>query len=108
MLKIILPAAAAIAFAGAIHAEPPSHAKGESLPPGLEKQNKVPPGQAKKLWKRGEALPVRYRDGRISNWERYGLEEAPDGYRWVRVEDEAYLIDVTSGIIAEAITSAFD
>ncbi|MEM5515889.1 RcnB family protein [Henriciella sp. AS95] len=108
MLKVILPAAAALAFVGAIHADPPGHAKGDNLPPGLAKQNKVPPGHAKKMWKRGEALPLRYRDGRISDWERYDLRRAPDGYRWVRVDNEAYLIDVTSGIITEAVISAFN
>ncbi|MGB3627296.1 MAG: RcnB family protein [Henriciella sp.] len=108
MLKIILTAVAAIALSGMIHADPPSPARGETLPPGLGKHSKVPPGQTKKIWHRGEMLPVRYRDARIADWERYDLRRAPEGLRWVRVEDEAYLISISSGIIADAIGGVFD
>lgn len=109
MLKTILPAATALLLAGAVHAEPPAHARGEALPPGLAKQGKVPPGHAKKLWHRGEVLPRDYRDYYIEDWRRYdGLYDAPSGHRWVRVDDEAYLIDVTSGLIAEVLVDALN
>lgn len=108
MFKLSLPFAAALAFTGAAFADPPSHAKGESLPPGLQKQGKVPPGQAKKIWNSGEFLPVQYRDYRVEDWDRYDLDRPRDGYRWVRVENEAYLVNMTSGLIAEAIVNAFN
>ena len=31
------------------------------------------------------------------------LRAAPDGYRWVRVDRDAYLVEVASGLIAEAL-----
>ena len=107
-MKIILPAISALLLAGVAHAEPPSHAKGESLPPGLQKQGKVPPGHAKKIWNSGEFLPMQYRDYRVEDWRRYDLDEPRDGYRWVRVDNEAYLVNATSGLIAEAIIDAFN
>ncbi|GGB73674.1 MULTISPECIES: RcnB family protein [Henriciella] len=107
MFKVGLSAAAAIVLGGAIHADPTAQARGDRLSPAHEKQSTIPPGQAKKTWHRGEALPVRYRNARISDLKRHDLRQPPEGYRWVRVEDEAYLIHVTSGIIAEAVSSAF-
>ena len=109
MLKIILPATTALLFAGAVHADPPAHAHGEALPPGVAKQGKVPPGHAKKLWNRGEILPRDYRDHYIDDWRRYdSLYDAPDGKRWVRVDNEAYLIDITSGLVAEVLVDALN
>ena len=108
MKTLFVPLSAALAFTGAAFADPPGHAKGESLPPGLQKQGKVPPGQAKKLWNRGETLPSEYWGYRINDWDKYGFERPRDGYRWVRVDNEAYLVDITSGLIAEAIVGAFN
>ena len=109
MFRIIIPAATAFLVAGAVQADPPPQARGEALPPGLAKQGKVPPGHAKKLWHRGEVLPRDYRDHYIEDWRRYdGLYRAPAGHRWVRVDNEAYLIDVTSGLVAEVLVDALN
>jgi Ni/Co efflux regulator RcnB len=88
---------------GMAFADPPHHAHGSDLPPGLAKQDKVPPGHAKKMWKEGEHLPQEYRDVRFDDWERYDLRPAPAGYRWVRVDGDAYLTQTTTGLITETI-----
>ena len=58
---------------------------------------------AKKIWGKGQHLPPEYRDVYFQDWERYDLGPAPAGYRWVRVERDAYLVEVTSGLIAQAM-----
>ena len=101
--KIIIPVLAAALGAGSVAFADPPHHRGHDLPPGLAKQGKVPPGHAKKLWGKGQHLPPEYRGGRISDWDRYDLRPAPDGYRWVRVERDAYLVEIDSGLIAQAM-----
>ena len=34
---------------------------------------------------------------------RYDLREAPPGYRWVIVDEDAYLTQVATGLVAEAV-----
>lgn len=102
--KIVIPVLAAALGAGsAAFADPPSFARGDSLPPGLAKQGKVPPGHAKKIWGKGQHLPPEYRRVQLSDWDRYDLAPAPAGYSWVRVERDAYLVEVASGLIAQAM-----
>lgn len=84
-------------------ADPPGHARGHTLPPGLAMQGKVPPGHAKKVWGKGQHLPREYREVYFDGWHRYELRQAPPGYRWVRVDRDAYLVEVASGLIAEAL-----
>ena len=73
------------------------------------KQGKIPPGHAKKMWKQGEYLPVDYRTGHeFEDWRRYDLEPAPPGYRWVVVDEDAYLMQVTTGLVANAIIDLLD
>ncbi|WP_112061649.1 RcnB family protein [Hyphomonas pacifica] len=100
---ITLMLAGAVGTGLVAFADPPRHAKGETLPPGLAKQGKVPPGHAKKMWKRGEYLPADYRDDYFEDWRRYDLREAPPGYRWVIVDEDAYLTQVATGLVAEAV-----
>ena len=100
--------AAAMGLGLTAFADPPRHATGDALPPGLAKQGKVPPGHAKKIWGKGEYLPVDYRDHYFEDWRRYDLREAPPGYRWVIVDQDAYLTEVASGLIADAIIDLID
>ncbi len=86
------------------YADPPGSRGGHQSPPGLAKQGKIPPGHAKKIWGKGQYLPTEYRTVYLDDWDRYDLREAPRGYRWVLVEDQdAYLVDLTSGLISEVI-----
>ena len=68
----------------------------------------VPPGQAKKLWRRGEHLPPAYRATRfvIVDPHAYHLTPPRRGFRWVLVDGDAYLIGVTTGVILEHVTGA--
>lgn len=95
--------AAALGAGGLAFADPPGHARGYELPPGLAKQGKIPPGHAKKIWGKGQYLPREYREVFFDDWRRYELRPAPAGYRWVRVDRDAYLVEVASGLIAEAL-----
>ena len=101
--KTVIPILAAALGAGTFAFADPPHHRGHDLPPGLAKQGKVPPGHAKKLWGKGQHLPPEYRDVYFEDWVRYDLEPAPAGYRWVRVDSDAYLVEVTSGLIAQAM-----
>ena len=61
------------------------------------------------MWKQGEYLPVDYRTGHeFEDWRRYDLEPAPPGYRWVVVDEDAYLMQVTTGLVANAIIDLLD
>jgi Ni/Co efflux regulator RcnB len=61
------------------------------------------------MWKKGEYLPVDYRTGHsFEDWRRYDLEPAPPGYRWVVVDRDAYLMEVTTGLVANAIIDLLD
>jgi Ni/Co efflux regulator RcnB len=91
------------------YADPPHNAHGQDLPPGLEKQHKVPPGLAKKMWNRGDYLPSEYRhDHDFDDWHRYDLKPAPPGYRWVIVDGDAYLMQTTTGLVAQAVIDLLD
>jgi len=104
MIKpFILIVAGALCLSPIAFADPPPHARGEALPPGLAKQGKVPPGHAKKLWGKGQYLPREYREARLEDWHTYDLRPAPTGHRWVHVDRDAYLVETASGLIAEAL-----
>jgi hypothetical protein len=97
-----------VLLAGAVMAAGPAWAKGPpgGVPPGLAKKpGQMPPGQAKKIYQKGERLPLTYMRSRyyVSEPVRYHLEPAPPGYRWVLVEDNAYLANTQTGLIASVI-----
>jgi hypothetical protein len=100
-----------MAIAAALLASPVAAlAKGPpgGVPPGLaSKPGQMPPGQYKKLYQRGERLPLSYLSSQyyISQPSRYNLPAAPYGYRWVLVEDHAYLANTQTGLIANVIAS---
>ena len=108
-IRLVTASLAAIIGAGLMaYADPPQSRPGD-LPPGLAKQGKIPPGHAKKMWKKGEYLPADYRTGHyFEDWRRYDLEPAPPGYRWVVVDQDAYLMEVTTGLVANAIIDLLD
>lgn len=74
-------------------------------PPGLAKKpHGMPPGQAKKVYGVGERMPadyVRERRRQLDEPERYGLRYPPEGYRWVVVDHDAYLVRSRTGIVAD-------
>ena len=87
---------------------PPGHGNPHGTPPGLAKKPYgMPPGQAKK-WGVGERLPAYYvTEERYIIYEpaRYHLRPPPYGYRWVRVDDDYYLAQTRTGLIAEVVAA---
>ena len=79
-------------------------------PPGLAKKpGGLPPGQYKKLYARGQYIPQTYYTQSqyvIAQPQQYRLASAPPGYRWVMVEDNAYLVQNTNGLIANVVANA--
>ena len=63
---------------------------------------RVPPGHVKQ-WRRGERLPQDYWRYRIYEPYDYGLRSAPRGYAWVHMDDDALLISLATGLIADVI-----
>jgi Ni/Co efflux regulator RcnB len=56
----------------------------------------------------GSRLPQGYwGDGYYVNYQTYGLPPPQDGYRWNRVGNDVYMVDVRNGLIAEAVYSIF-
>ena len=121
-------AAASVAFAPAAFADPGNgHGNGKAkghdkafvggppgfdhaTPPGLAKKPYgMPPGQAKKAWRKGQYLPRSYYiETRYVVVEplRYHLSAPPPGYRWVRVDGDAYLVRTSNGLVADVVANA--
>lgn len=76
-------------------------------PPGLAKKNNgcLPPGQAKKIWGRGEAIPAGYSiyDLPAPLYDR--LSPPPYGYRYVVVDGDVLLIETATRLIVDLILS---
>lgn len=69
----------------------------------------APPGQVKKMWKKGERLPSAYYTSTryiVVEPARYRLAPPPVGYRWVLVEGDAYLVRRDNGLVAELVADA--
>ena len=81
-----------------------------SGPPGLtDKPHGLPPGQAKKLWRRGERIPAVYiaPEYFIEHPRDYRLAVPPSGHRWIVVDGNAYLVEVATGLVAEMVVVGF-
>lgn len=78
-------------------------------PPGLAKKPYgMPPGQAKKLhrYSTGQHLSRTYYVNRsyyVTDYHRYDLAPPPPGYQWVRVDNDVYLTQTRTGLIAQVI-----
>lgn len=81
---------------------------GAWTPPGLAKKpGGMPPGQYKKMYRQGQRLPSSYIDQRyyVANPEANRLRAPPTGYRWVQVDNQYYLAQTRSGVIAEVVSA---
>lgn len=85
------------------------HAVVHSGPPGLAKKpHGMPPGQAKKMWRRGEHLPPQYYTQSryyVANPRVVHLAPAPYGTRWVRIDDHYYLAQTKTGAITQIVAA---
>jgi Ni/Co efflux regulator RcnB len=69
-----------------------------------------PHGYYSHRWVRGERLPVAYysRPYVIVDYRPWGLRAPPRGYRWVRVDRDAVLAAVATGIVLDTVFHVFD
>jgi Ni/Co efflux regulator RcnB len=70
----------------------------------------MPPGQAKKYYGVGQALPSAYvRDTRyyVAEPARYRLPYPAAGYRWVIVDGDAYLVRSRTGVVRDVVRAIF-
>jgi Ni/Co efflux regulator RcnB len=60
-------------------------------------------------WNRGERLPVAYYQPRyvIGDYRDCGLRAPPRGYHWVRVNNDAVLAAVTTGVVLDVAFNLF-
>ena len=75
-------------------------------PPGLaNKPYGLPPGQAKKMWRRGERLPPIYIGPKyfVEEPRAYRLAVPRPGHRWVVIDGDAYLIELATGLVADTV-----
>jgi Ni/Co efflux regulator RcnB len=72
---------------------------------------RLPPGQAKKVFNQGERLPAAYYAQNpsymLSNPAQYQLQPPPAGYRWVRVDNDVYLVRTDTGVITDIVRRIF-
>lgn len=57
-------------------------------------------------WSRGDRLPEQYRQDRyaVNNWQHFGLQPPPHGYRWYRDDDnDFFLVVISSGLITSPV-----
>ena len=107
----MLAGVAVIALGGTAAAKPhddgpPGQVKKEegNGPPGLAKKGGLPPGQAKKLYGKGEVLPRAYiAPTYYIEPVRYRLPPPPVGDRWVIVDGNAYLVRTRTGLIMDVV-----
>lgn len=68
-----------------------------------------PPGFYSRSWVFGDILPRAWwtPDYRLNSWWDYGLPIPPIGYEWVRVGDDALLVDIYSGRVVQVAYDIF-
>jgi len=68
-----------------------------------------PPGHHSGVWWGvGSRLPAAYyAPVYVVDYERYRLPPPPDGFRWVRVENDVYLVHAASGVVRDALYQIF-
>jgi Ni/Co efflux regulator RcnB len=80
------------------------HGRG-NCPPGLAKKHNgcLPPGQAKKRYTVGQALPETVRVETVPAELRVQIGEAPPGYRYVIVDGDLVKLSVGTALVVDAI-----
>lgn len=67
-----------------------------------------PRGYVSRNWQRGHYLPAQYRARPyVMDYRAYRLAPPPRGYHYVRVDDRAVLVAITSGLIANVVSDLF-
>lgn len=73
----------------------------------IHKYQRAPQVQYRNSWRKGERFESRYARNYqvIGNPRAFRLAPPPRGYRWVRSNNDAVLVGITSGIIASVIAN---
>lgn len=67
-----------------------------------------PSGYQQRHWRHGERLPAAYRGkAYVVDAKRYGLQAAPRGYQYTRVDNDVVLTAIATGVIASVIIGMF-
>jgi Ni/Co efflux regulator RcnB len=68
-----------------------------------------PHGYYVRHWRRGDRLPPAWRDAAyvVPDWRYYRLRPPPPGYYWVRVNDNAVLAAIGTGIVLDIAYNVF-
>jgi Ni/Co efflux regulator RcnB len=66
-----------------------------------------PSGYNSHSWRRGERLPAAYHAYRISDYRRCGLRAPSRGAQWIRVNHDAVLAAIATGIVLDVVYNAF-
>ena len=69
----------------------------------LSSRDGPPPYRVHRTWRRGQVLPPPQRQAVIHDPYRYGLYAPPRGHAWVRVDNDVYLTQLGTGVIAEVL-----
>lgn len=107
---LLLSTALGLALVGtSALADPPPHARGKGPPAhagGPHRAHAAPPGWRAQAWRKGDRLPVAELDGHwISDDGRHQLAAPPPGHRWVRQQDDQYLlVTAATGRIVDKLT----
>jgi hypothetical protein len=70
----------------------------------------LPRGYSYRVWRIGEWLPWAYYDGgryELRDYWRYGLYDPPYWARWIRVRDDALLVDLDTGEVIDVVYDLF-
>jgi Ni/Co efflux regulator RcnB len=67
-----------------------------------------PAGYQHREWRHGDRLPASYRSRSYAvDHRRYGLQAPPRGYQYTRVDNNAVLTAVATGVIASVVVGLF-
>ena len=68
-----------------------------------------PSGYYQRTWSRGDRLPAAYyqRPYVIGDYRDCGLRAPPRGYQWVRVNGDAVLAGIATGVVLESVFHIF-
>jgi Ni/Co efflux regulator RcnB len=63
----------------------------------------------KRSWRRGDRLPAVFLSTRfvVNDFRSFDLYRPPRGYRWVRVERDAFLTGVATGLVIAVVANRF-
>jgi Ni/Co efflux regulator RcnB len=91
------------------HRAPPPRVIYRPAPPRFGLYH-APRGYYQHTWRRGERLPVAYYAPSylIGNYRDCGLRAPPRGYHWVRVNNDAVLAAVATGVVLDVAFHLFD